>query len=348
MWFCVVGMVELIIVVKGNATERQVEAIIKHIEDNGLKADVSKGTERTVIGAIGDERKLVKEQLQALPGVEQVLPILKPYKLASRELHPHDTVIKVRDVAIGGKDIVIMAGPCSVESEGQLMTTAKAVKASGAKILRASAFKPRTSPYDFQGMEEEGLKIIKKVGEKVGIVTETEVMDIRDVEVVAKHVDIVRIGARNMQNFDLLKEVGKINKPVILKNGISSTIKEFLMAAEYIMSEGNKNVILCLRGVRTFEPEIRFPLDVSYIPLIKESCHLPVIVDPSHWTGKTSLVPAASKASIAAGADGLIIEVHPNPKKAVSDAGQQLTPAQFAKLMPELRKVAEAVGRKIQ
>ncbi len=338
----------MIVVVGKNASEKQIDDIVRHIEEKGLKANISRGTEKTIIGAIGDERKLSKEQLQSFSGVEQVLPILKPYKLASREVHPHDTIIKVKDVSIGGKDIVIMAGPCSVESEEQLMTTAKAIKESGAKILRASAYKPRTSPYDFQGMGEEGLKIIKKVGEKVGIITETEVMDIRDVALVAKHVDIIRIGARNMQNFDLLKEVGKINKPVILKNGISSTIKEFLMAAEYIMSEGNQNVILCLRGVRTFEPEIRFPQDVSYIPLIKETCHLPIIVDPSHWTGKTSLVPAASKASIAAGADGLIIEVHPNPSKAVSDAGQQLTPEQFAKLMPELRKVAEAVGRKIQ
>lgn len=337
----------MIIVFGKNVSEKQIDDVVKHIESKGLRANISRGTEKTIIGAIGDERKLSKEQLESFSGVEQVLPILKPYKLASREVHPENTVINVKGIKIGGNDIVIMAGPCSVESEEQLMESAKAVKAAGAKILRASAYKPRTSPYDFQGMGVEGLKIIKKVGEKVGIITETEVMDIRDVEIVAKHVDIVRIGARNMQNFDLLKEVGKINKPVILKNGISATIKEFLMAAEYILSEGNKEVILCLRGIRTFEPEIRFPLDVTNIQVIKETCHLPVIVDPSHWPGKVSLVPFASKGAIAAGADGLIVEVHPNPPKAVSDAGQQLTPQQFAKLMPELRKVAEAVGRKI-
>ncbi len=270
-----------------------------------------------------------------------------PYKLASRELHPADTVVKVKDVEIGGNKIVVMAGPCAIESEEVLLEAAKAVKVAGAKVLRASAFKPRSSPYSFQGMGEEGLKLLKKVGEKTGIVTETEVMDTRDVSLVADYVDILRIGARNMQNFNLLKEVGKSGKPVILKNGVSATLDEFLLAAEYLLSEGNKDVILCYRGIRTFEPAIRFPIDAAMIPLIKEKTHLPLIVDPSHSTGIRILVAPVSKAAIAAGADGLIVEVHPCPEKALCDPKQQLLPEQFKKLMFDLSKVAKAVGRSL-
>ncbi len=335
----------MIIVLKKNSTKQDLQALSSYLEERGLKAHVSEGTEVTIVGAIGDERKLSQDQLKALPFVDKVMPVLKPYKLASREFHPADTVIDVDGVKIGGKEIQIIAGPCAIESEEQLMTVAHEVKKAGVKILRGSAYKPRTSPYDFQGMGEEGLKLLAKAKEETGLVVETEVMDIRNVETVAKYVDIVRIGARNMQNFNLLKEVGKINKPIILKNGISSTKKEFLMATEYILSEGNSQVILCNRGIRTFEPEIRFPLNIGIIPLIKQETHLPVIADPSHSMGKKSLIAPISKAAIAAGADGLLIEVHNCPEKALCDGPQQLTPPEFSKLMKEMRAVAESVGR---
>jgi 3-deoxy-7-phosphoheptulonate synthase len=271
----------------------------------------------------------------------------RPFKLVSRESNLNGTIIDVQGVKVGGKKIVVMAGPCAVESEEQLLETAIAVKKAGATVLRASAFKPRSSPYSFQGLGKEGLEIIKRVGEKTGLVTETEVVDPRDVEAVAAHVDILRVGARNMQNFGLLKEVAKAGKPVILKNGISATMEEFLLAAEYILNEGNPNVILCYRGIRSFEPEIRFPLDAAMVPLLKESTHLPVIVDPSHSAGKASLVPAVGRAAIAAGADGLIVEVHPAPESALSDREQQLTPMQFLGLMKSLGPVARAVGREL-
>ncbi len=270
-----------------------------------------------------------------------------PYKLASRISHPENTIVKVKDVEVGGKKIVVMAGPCAVESEAQLFAAAKAVKEAGASVLRASAYKPRSSPYSFQGLGEDGLKLIKKAGQEFGLVTETEVVDTRDVTLVAGYVDVLRVGARNMQNFALLKEVGKAGKPAILKNGIASTIEEFLLAAEYIMSEGNPNVILCYRGIKSFEPKIRFPLDAAAIPLLKELTHLPVIADPSHSTGKQSLVGPVSKAAISAGADGLMIEVHPRPGEAKSDKAQQLLPAQFSKFMEELGPVARAVGREL-
>lgn len=267
-------------------------------------------------------------------------------KLASRA-GKGNTVVSVKGTEIGSKRIPVMAGPCAVESKEQLFGAAEAVKKAGASVLRSSAYKPRSSPYSFQGLEKEGLKLIKEAGEKFGLVTETEVVDTRDVKIVSEYVDILRIGARNMQNFALLKEAGKSKKPVILKNGISATVEEFLLSAEYILSEGNKNVILCYRGIRTFEPEIRFPLDTATIPLLKEKTHLPVLVDPSHSTGKASLVGPVSKAAIAAGSDGLMVEVHPSPEKALSDKGQQLTPEQFSTLMRELRPVAEAVGREL-
>ncbi len=337
----------MIVVLKKGATEKEKLAVVKFIEERGLRAHVSVGTERTIVGAIGDERILEKDQLELFPGVEKVMPILKPYKLVGREFHPENTVINVNGVKIGGEEIVIMAGPCAVESEEQMLTTANAVKKAGAKVLRGSAYKPRTSPYSFQGLGEEGLKILKKVKKETGLVVETEVMDVRNVELVAKYVDIIRIGARNMQNFDLLKEVGKIDKPIILKRGMSATIEEFLLAAEYIMSEGNPNVILCERGVRTFETATRNTLDLSAVPVIKQISHLPIIIDPSHAAGKRSIVPALSKAAIAVGADGLLIEVHCNPEKALSDGKQSLTPSGFAELMKDLKKIASAIGRKM-
>lgn len=337
----------MIIVVKKGASQEEVREIVSKIEASGLKAHVSKGEERTIIGAIGDERKLNVTQLEALNGIEKVMPVVKPYKVASREFHPEDTVIDVEGVKIGGKELAIWGGPCSVESEEQVFAIAEAVKKAGVKLFRGSVYKPRTSPYDFQGMGDKGLKILKKVKDELGLVIETEVMDIRKVEIAAKYVDLLRVGARNMQNFDLLKEVGKINKPVILKNGLSSTIKEFLMSAEYIMSEGNHKVILCERGIRTFETETRFTLDLSAVPVIKGLTHLPIIVDPSHAAGRRDIVGALSKAAVAAGADGLLIEVHNAPEKAMCDGKQSVTTNDFPAMLGEIGKVATAVGRAI-
>ncbi len=337
----------MIIVLVKNSTEKDKQGVIDFLESKGFRAHVSVGTERTIIGAIGDERTLDKDQLSLLPGVEKVMPVLKPYKLVSKDFNPENTKIKIKDVTIGGNEIVVMAGPCAFESEEQVYEIAKLVKDAGAKVLRASVYKPRTSPYSFQGYGDEGLKIMRKIADEVGILIETEVMDIRKVEIVAKYMDIVRVGARNMQNFDLLKEVGKINKPVILKRGIAATLDEFIMAAEYIMSEGNHEVIFCERGIRTYETSTRNTLDISAVPLLKKISHLPVIVDPSHAGGKRELVSPLSKASIAAGADGLIIEVHNHPEKALSDGKQSLLPEQFEQLMKELKPVAEAVGRKM-
>jgi len=269
----------------------------------------------------------------------------KPYRLVSRQAKLDGSIVSVGKLKIGGKKLVLMAGPCAVESEQQLLGAAKAVKEAGASVLRASAYKPRSSPYSFQGLEEEGLKLIKGIGKEVGLATETEVIDTRDVKIVSEYVDILRVGARNMQNFSLLKEVGKSGKPVILKNGISATLNEFLLAAEYILNEGNENLILCYRGIRTFEPAVRFPLDVAMVALLKEETHLPVIVDPSHSTGKASLVGPVSKAALAAGADGLMVEVHPEPEMAFSDKSQQLTPGEFKELVPELKKLAKSLGR---
>jgi 3-deoxy-7-phosphoheptulonate synthase len=337
----------MIIVLSKGAGKRVVEVVSSEIEARGLAAHVSRGKERTIIGAIGDERLLNVGRLKSIPGVEKVIPILAPYKLASREFHPEDTTIEVKGTVIGGEQLVVVAGPCAIESEEQMVETARAVKEAGATILRGSAFKPRTSPYDFQGMGEDALKILRRAGEEAGLPVETEVMDTRQVAMVAKHVDILRIGARNMQNFDLLKEVGKTNKPVILKNGIASTLKEFLMAAEYIMSEGNDKVILCNRGIRSFEAELRFPVLVGSTALLKQKSHLPVLVDPSHSTGNKSLISAASRAAVAEGADGLIVEVHNCPEKALCDAAQQLEPRAFAEMMQGIRGVAAAVGRRL-
>jgi 3-deoxy-7-phosphoheptulonate synthase len=337
----------MIIVLRPDATEEQVDHIVKKLKGLGLQAHISKGTERTIIGAIGDEAVLRSLPLEAIPGVENVLPILKPYKLASREFKRENTVIKVGNAEIGGKKIAVMAGPCAVENKTILILIADEVKKAGANFIRGGAFKPRTSPYTFQGLGEEGLKYLAEARERTGLPVVTEVMDPRDMDAIVKYADVVQIGARNMQNFRLLKEVGEYRKPVLLKRGISATIKEWLMSAEYIMAGGNHNVILCERGIRTYETATRNTLDLSAVPVLKQLTHLPVVVDPSHAVGKWDLVGPMAKAAVAAGADGLIIEVHSNPEEALSDGEQSLKPGVFKQLMEELRPIAKAVGREI-
>ncbi len=338
----------MIIVMKASATEEQMQKIIDRSESLGLKAHVSKGEERTIIGLIGAEDKVRMQPLERMDGVEKVMPILPPYKLVSRELRKQNTVIKIKDVEIGAKKIVIMAGPCSVENKESLLQIANDVKKNGATVLRGGAFKPRTSPYSFQGLGEEGLKYLKEAADETGLLIVTELMDPRDLDLFYKYdVDIIQIGARNMQNFNLLKEIGKIKKPVLLKRGMMSTIKELLMSAEYILSEGNFNVMLCERGIRTFESHTRFTFDVNAIPVIKKLSHLPVIADPSHATGQWGLVSPISRAAVAAGADGLIIEVHPKPEEALSDGVQSLLPKNFQELIVDLRNVCKAVGREM-
>jgi len=337
----------MIFVLKPTVTQAEIEHICEKIESFGLTPHISKGVERTIIGAIGDETILQSQPLEALPGVERVLPILKPFKLASREFKPDNTVITVRDVRIGGQRLAVIAGPCAVETRELLIETAWEVKQAGASLLRGGAFKPRTSPYAFQGLGEEGLRYLAEARELTGLPIVTELMDPREAELVMMYADVVQVGARNMQNFKLLKEIGTHDKPVVLKRGMSSTVKELLMSAEYIMSEGNYNVILCERGIRTFEDYTRNTLDLSAVPVIKQLSHLPVIVDPSHATGKWDLVTPMAMAAIAAGADGLMIEVHPKPEEALSDGAQSLLPGKFTRLMASLRLVAEAVGRTV-
>lgn len=338
----------MIIVLKPDATDEQINHIIQKVQKLGLTPHVSKGTQRTIIGVIGPEDVLQVTPLEVFPGVEKVMPVLAPYKLVSREFKAEDSVIDLgKGVKIGGKKIVIMAGPCAIENMDTLREIAIQVKSSGATVLRGGAFKPRTSPYSFQGLGEEGLKCLNKVGNELGLVTVTEVMDPRDVGLVAKYADILQIGARNMQNFNLLKEVGLTKKPVLLKRGMACTVKELLMSAEYILSGGNFNVVLCERGIRTFEESTRNTLDISAIPTIKKLSHLPIIVDPSHAAGKWELVVPLSKASVAVGSDGLIIEVHDHPEEAMSDGAQSLLPSNFANLMQELKVLAKAVGREI-
>ncbi len=337
----------MIIKFKPNASKQSVQQVLDFVQQHGLDVDVSIGKEATLVGVIGDTRGLPKQVLELMPAVEKIIPILKEYKLASREFHPENTVVKVNGLEIGSEQLVVMAGPCAIESEEQLLSIAHEVKDAGATVLRASAFKPRTSPYDFQGMGEEGLKLLRKAKQETGLVTETEVLDIRDVELVAKYVDILRVGARNMQNFDLLREVGKTNKPVILKNGIASTLKEFLLAAEYILAEGNRNVILCSRGIRTFETATRFTLDVATVPVLQRESHLPVIVDPSHAAGKRELVQPLARAAVAAGANGLLVEVHNQPEHALCDGKQALLPQDFRQLMADLRVIAPVVGKRL-
>lgn len=338
----------MIIVTSGDITSDALDRIIEHVETAGLRAHVIRGTHRTVIGCIGDDGKLQEHGLSQLEGVERVMPVLKPYKLASREFSVGNTAIRFGDPAdtvIGGRDIVVMAGPCSVEGRAMMHETARQVRAAGARLLRGGAFKPRSSPYAFQGMGEAGLEILAEVRAETGMPIVTEVMDPRQVELVASYADVLQIGARNMQNFTLLTEVGKVQRPVLLKRGLSGTITELLMAAEYVMAQGNGDVMLCERGIRTYETATRNTLDVAAIPVLKHESHLPVIVDPSHAGGRASLVAPLALAAIAAGADGLIVEVHPTPATAKSDGEQSLEPGAFASMMQQVQAVAEAVGR---
>ncbi len=337
----------MIIILKPEATEAEIALVVKKIESFGLAAHISKGTERTIIGAIGDERVLQEGPLEAFPFVEEVLPILKPYKLASREFKPDGSIVNVDGVLVGGQQVVVMAGPCAVESRAGLLEIAQYVKAGGGRILRGGAYKPRTSPYSFQGLGEEGLAYLAEAKRATGLPIATELMDSRYADAVYQYADLIQIGARNMQNFKLLTEVGSRRKPVLLKRGSSSTVKELLLAAEYILSEGNYDVILCERGIRTFEDATRNTLDLSAVPLIKRLSHLPVVVDPSHGTGKWHLVSPMALAAVAAGADGIMVEIHPHPEEALSDGPQALLPSTFETLMNELNRVAQAVGRSL-
>ncbi len=337
----------MIIVLNPQATEAQLDHVLERIQELGLKPHLSRGEHRTIIGVIGDENKLRAEPLQAIPGVEQVLPILKPFKLASREFHRENSVIAVGKVKVGGGHLAMIAGPCAIESLEVLDEIATQVKAAGANILRGGAFKPRTSPYSFQGLGEEGLKILRDVGDKHALPVVTEVMDPRQVPLVERYADMFQIGARNMQNFDLLKEVGQTKLPVLLKRGMSATVKDLLMSAEYVLAEGNPNLVLCERGVRSFEDSTRNMLDMSAVPNVKGQSHLPIIVDPSHATGRPDLIPPMACASIAAGADGVHIEVHSCPEKALSDGPQALLPKQYGELMRQLRRLAEVMGKAV-
>ncbi|MCX7597974.1 MAG: 3-deoxy-7-phosphoheptulonate synthase [Armatimonadetes bacterium] len=338
----------MIIVMVPNATEEQILEVVRRLEDRGYGHHISRGVERTIIGAIGTpEDPGLAEQLSRLSGVERVMPILKPYKLVSREHMPDTSPVKVGEFVFGRQKVGVIAGPCSIESREQLMETAEAVKAAGAIALRGGAFKPRTSPYSFQGLGREGLELLAEARQCTGLPVVTEVMDQRQVELVAQYADALQIGARNMSNFDLLREVGRISKPVILKRGYASTVEEWLQAAEYVASEGNLQIILCERGIRTFEVATRFTLDLAGAVVAKLETHLPVIADPSHATGNHKLVNAAAAACIAAGLDGVMVEVHPHPDRALSDGPQSLTPKRFCTLMETLRAVAAAVGREV-
>ncbi|MFC1607562.1 3-deoxy-7-phosphoheptulonate synthase [Candidatus Latescibacterota bacterium] len=338
----------MIIVMQKGASKEQIDHIIDRIKELGYTPHPIFGEQRTVIGAIGDERgKFRLESLASVPGVDEVMPILTPFKLVGKDLKPDPSMITIGDHSVGGDEFMLVAGPCSVEGRDQIIETAKAVKKAGAQYLRGGAFKPRTSPYAFQGMEEEGLKLLKEASDITGLKIVTEVITPTDVLLVAKYADVLQVGARNMTNFTLLRDLGKIDKPVMLKRGMMATVQDLLMAAEYIASEGNSNIILCERGIRTFETATRNTLDLSAVPLLKTKTHLPVIVDPSHGTGKRYLVGAMSKASVAAGADGLMIEVHNNPEVAFSDGAQSLLPDQFGKLIRELRKYIKLEGKKL-
>lgn len=338
----------MIIVMRQGSKEPEIKEVSQVLESLGLGVHISKGTERTIIGVIGDKRVLSDVPLELMPGVEKLVPIVESYKLAGKTFKPEPSVLDVKGIKIGGKELVMMAGPCAVESREQILEAARAVKKSGAQFLRGGAYKPRTSPYAFQGLEEEGLKLLKEAQDETGLLLITEVTSEKAVEVADNYVDMFQIGARNVQNFHLLREVGRSKKPVLLKRGSSTTIDEWLNAAEYIMSEGNYNVVLCERGIRTFETATRNTLDLSAVPVVKNSSHLPIIVDPSHAAGKTAYIAALSKAAIAAGADGLIIEVHPDPRHALSDAAQQLTPESFDNLCKDISKIAEILEREFK
>lgn len=335
------------IVVLSHASEAELQKVIEKLEGYGFDIHLSQGISKTIIGAVGKARPEDISGIERMPGVEKVVPILQPFKLVSREFRSDDTIIRIGETEIGGNQLAVMAGPCAVESYEQLLESAQAVKAAGAQFFRGGAFKPRTSPYSFQGLEEEGLKMLKAVREETGLHIVTEAIDPKSAELVAQYADIIQIGARNMQNFVLLREVAKLNKPILLKRGISATIEEWLMAAEYILAGGNYDVILCERGIRTYETYTRNTLDISAIPLVKQLSHLPVIADPSHGTGKWRLVAPMAKAALAAGADGLMIEVHPRPSEALSDGPQSLTPQKFEGLMDELRLLAGVIGKSL-
>jgi 3-deoxy-7-phosphoheptulonate synthase len=337
----------MIVVMKPGSNQKEIARVLKRIEAVGLTPHLSEGVEHTVIGVLGQVFPELRDSLELLPGVEQVIPVTKPYKLASREFHPLDTIVELDNVVIGGDEVVVMAGPCAIESEEQLFVTAHAVKAAGATVLRGGAFKPRTSPYQFRGLGESGLKMLAQAGKETRMPIITEVMSADYVDLVAQYADILQIGARNMQNFVLLDEVGKTKKPVLLKRGPACSIQEWLLAAEYILAQGNDQVILCERGIRTFENYTRNTMDISSIPIIEKVSHLPIIADPSHATGKWYLVPPLALAAVAAGADGLLVEVHPNPDMALADGPQSLTFDNFRLLMSQLQSMTKAVNRAV-
>lgn len=337
----------MIVVMNYGAGEEQIAAVVARLEQAGFQAHVSRGVERTIIGVVGDRTRVAEMALEAMPGVERVVPILQPYKMVCRAFNENGSVVRVGHLEIGGEAVHVMAGPCAVESREQLLAAARAVKAAGATILRGGAYKPRTSPYSFQGLEERGLEILAEAREETGLLVVTEVVDPRTVELVARYADILQIGARNMQNFCLLREVARVDKPVLLKRGPSATIEEWLMAAEYVMLGGNHRIILCERGIRGFDSYTRNTLDLTAVPVVKYHSHLPVVVDPSHAIGKWRFVPPMALAAVAAGADGLLVEVHPDPTEALCDGPQSLTPENFAAMMERLRRVAAAVGRRL-
>ena len=337
----------MIVVMSPNATKENLNNVVKKLESLNLRTHLSTGDERTIVGVIGDKKIIANLEMEMMEGVEKTVRITEKYKIVSRDFHPQDTIIDVGGIKIGGKNIVVMAGPCAVESLEQVRETAAAVKKAGAKILRGGAYKPRTSPYDFQGLGEEGLKILRQVADEFDLKVVTEVVDRQDISLIEEYADILQVGARNMQNFQMLKSLGKIKKPIMLKRGLSATISEWLNAAEYIVTGGNENVMFCERGIRTYETYTRNTLDLSAVAAVKELSHLPIIVDPSHGTGRRPMVSPMARAAIAAGADGLMIEVHPHPEKAFSDGNQSLTPKDFQDLMSNLGEIAAAVGRTI-
>ena len=337
----------MIVVMSPNATKENLNNVVQKLESMNLRTHLSTGDERTIVGVIGDKKIIANLEMEMMEGVEKTVRITEKYKIVSRDFHPQDTIIDVGGIKIGGKNIVVMAGPCAVESLEQVRETAAAVKKAGAKILRGGAYKPRTSPYDFQGLGEEGLKILRQVADEFDLKVVTEVVDRQDIPIIEEYADILQVGARNMQNFQMLKSLGKIKKPIMLKRGLSATISEWLNAAEYIVTGGNENVMFCERGIRTYETFTRNTLDLSAVAAVKELSHLPIIVDPSHGTGRRPMVMPMARAAIAAGADGLMIEVHPHPEKALSDGNQSLTPKDFQDLMSNLGEIAAAVGRTI-
>ncbi len=335
----------MIIVMKQASTEEDIQRVIDKINEMGLQANLSKGVERTIVGVIGDDRFINKERLSLLPNVETVIPVLKPYKLVSREHHPIDSIVDVDGLKVGGNEVVIMAGPCTVESEEQLLSASEIVKKAGIKIIRGGAYKPRTSPYSFQGLGETGLKILAKAKKETGLKIVTEVLDDSELDLVAHYADLIQVGARNMQNTKLLKSLGKIKKPILLKRSFSATLNEFMMSAEYILSGGNDQIILCERGIRTFVEYTRNTLDLNIVPTIKQLSHLPIIVDPSHGTGRYDIILPMARASIAAGADGLLVEMHPKPEIAKSDGEQSLKPEKLFRLVEEIKLIAKALNR---